>query len=185
LQIIFKAGVNRLNQYIVHFSGLKDGKHDFSFEIGKELFVFYENNEIIDANIVIKALLEKKTSHLSFKFEINGTIKTNCDRCLEVLELEIQDYPELYINFGENTSDITDIDDTMILSRSEDKIDLSKHFYDYIIINLPIQKIHPTDKNGESTCNPEMLKKLESYRVQESNQEKTDPRWDKLKNLFN
>ena len=177
--------MNTLNQYIVHFTGLKDGKHDFSFEIGKDLFTFYENKDIIDAHITATAIFEKKPSHLSFHFNLKGKIKTTCDRCLEELEIEVEDSPELYINFGESTSDITDIDDTMILSRSEDSIDLSKHFYDYIIINLPIQKIHSVDDNGESTCNPEMLKKLESYRVQESNQEKTDPRWDKLKNLFN
>ena len=124
-------------------------------------------------------------SHLSFQFEINGTVKTTCDRCLELLELEIHDSPELYINFREITSDITDIDDTMILARSEDKIDLSKHFYDYIVINLPIQKVHPLDKNGKSTCNPDMIKKLETYLSQDTKNQDTDPRWDKLKNLFN
>jgi uncharacterized metal-binding protein YceD (DUF177 family) len=177
--------MNKMNQYTIQFSGLKDGKHDFTFEIGKELFAFYENSDIIDAKIVIKAMFEKKVSLLSFQFEIKGTIKTTCDRCLEVLELEIQDSPDLYINFGETTSDITDIDDTMILARSEDKIDLSKHFYDYIVINLPIQKIHPQDKNGKSTCNPDMLKKLETYLSQDTKKNETDPRWDKLKNLFN
>jgi uncharacterized protein len=185
LQIILKAGVNKLNQYIVQFSGLKDGKYDYSFEVGKELFTFYENTDIIDANIVVKALFEKKTSHLVFQFDLKGTVKTTCDRCLEILELEIQDSPELYINFGETTSDITDIDDTMILARSEDKIDLSKHFYDYIVISLPIQKIHPVDNNGKSTCNPEMIKKLEAYLGQEAKEDDTDPRWDKLRNLFN
>ena len=36
-----------MNQYTIQFSGLKDGKHDFTFEIGKELFAFYENPAIL------------------------------------------------------------------------------------------------------------------------------------------
>ncbi len=177
--------MSKLNQYTVHFAGLKEGKYDFKFEIGKELFAYYQNSDITDAAILVEAIFEKKTSHLSFQFNIEGTIQTTCDRCLETIKLEINDSPELYINFGEETSDLTDIDDTMTLARSEDKIDLKKHFYDYIILNLPIKKIHPDDEHGNSTCNPEMIKKLEQYLSHSENDSEIDPRWEKLKNLYN
>jgi uncharacterized protein len=82
---------------------------------------------------------------------------------------------------------LTDIDDTMVLSRSEDKIELAKHFYDYILLNMPIQRVHPEDEDGESTCDPEMIEKIEKYEAgeNESESKETDPRWDKLKGLYN
>jgi len=177
--------VSRLKQYIIYFTGLKEGKHSFSFEIDKSLFVEFGEDEVSVAKIVINADLIKKSNHLAFGFEIEGTITTTCDRCLGVLTLEISDSQELYINFGETSTDITDVDDTMILARSEDKIDLAKHFYDYLVLNMPIKKIHPEDEDGNSSCDEEMLKKLDKYKISESNKEQTDPRWDKLKNLLN
>ena len=47
------------------------------------------------------------------------------------MELEIDYSPSLYVNFGEETSDLTDIDDTMVLNKSEDKIELAKHLYEW------------------------------------------------------
>jgi uncharacterized protein len=177
--------VTKLKQYIIFFLGLKEGKHDFNFEIDKQLFLEFGENDITEAKIAIDVVMEKNTNHLVFNFEIKGEVTTSCDRCLGALDLEIQDSQILYVNFGEITSDITDIDDTMILARSEDKINLAKHFYDYIMLSLPIKKIHPDDENGNSTCDLEMLKKLNEYEIQETNKKETDPRWDKLKNLLN
>jgi uncharacterized metal-binding protein YceD (DUF177 family) len=176
---------SKFNQYYIYFSGLKDGKHNFGFKVDKTLFSLYGDQEIIDAKVSIDAVLEKKLNHLSFGFNIVGTVLVACDRCLGDMTIEINYSPVLYVNFGEASSDITDIDDTMVLSRAEGKIDLSKHFYDYIILNIPIQKLHPDDEMGNSTCNPEMLKNLDKYSVKEGEKDKTDPRWDSLKNLYN
>ncbi len=174
-----------LHQYYINFAGLADGKHDFRFEVDKMLFTIYGDNDLIDANLTIDVELDKKPNHLAFSFHLSGNVTVPCDRCLGDMIIEINDSPVLYVNFGEHSSDITDIDDTMILARSEGKIDLSKHFYDYIILNIPIKKNHPDDKNGNSSCNPEMLKNLEKYSTKETKNENTDPRWDKLKSLFN
>jgi len=122
--------VTKLKQYIIYFTGLKEGRHDYHFEIDKSLFLEFGEDEITDAEVVIDVVLIKKSNHLAFSFEINGMVTAFCDRCLGSLNLEINDSQNLYVNFGETTSDVTDVDDTMILARSEDKIDLAKHFYD-------------------------------------------------------
>jgi len=177
--------LNKLRQYSIQFLGLKDGKHNFEFEVGKKLFEAYGNSEILDADIVIKVHFEKSTSYLSLLFDIQGIVQTTCDRCLDPIDIEIDYSPELYVNFGDETSDLTDIDDTMILARSEDSLELAKHFYDYIILNMPIQKYHPDNEDGSTTCNPEMIKKLEDYMAGDDNNGTIDPRWEKLKNLYN
>ena len=157
--------MSKLDQYNIQFSGLKAGKHEFEFKIGKDFFTYFENTGIEDANIEVYVDFEKNERYLALDFHLEGTVQTVCDRCLDDLNIEIDYAPRLYVNFGEETSDLTDIDDTMILSRSEDKIELAKHFYDYILLNMPIQKVHPDDKNGASTCNPEMIEKIEKYEL--------------------
>ena len=185
MRIIFLAEVTKIKKYIIHFSGLKEGKHDYQFEIDRQLFLEFGENEITDAKVVVDVVLIKKTNHLAFSFEINGVLTTICDRCLGPIEIEVSDSQKLYVNFGEINSDISDVYDTMILARSEDKIDLAKHFYDYIALNLPIKRIHPDDEHGISTCDEKMLMKLDEYKFHDTKKDGTDPRWDKLKNLLN
>jgi uncharacterized metal-binding protein YceD (DUF177 family) len=46
---------------------------------------------------------------------------------------------------------------------------------------VPIRKVHPDDENGESTCDPEIIKRITTEEKEES--EGVDPRWEALKNL--
>jgi uncharacterized protein len=177
--------VDRLRKYTIHFSGLKQGKHSFEFKIDKGFFEDFENSEILDAEIGIDVDFEKHSNYLSLNFNISGIVVSSCDRCLDPIDVEIDYSPVLYVNFGDETSDITDVDDTMILARTEDTLDLAKHFYDYISLNIPIQKYHPDNENGESTCNPKMIEKLKNYSIHNEKVNEIDPRWDKLKNLYN
>ena len=63
------------------------------------------------------------------------------------------------------------------------KLDLKQHFYEFIYLALPIKRVHPDDKSGNSTCDPDMLKKLNEHIVEE--EPDNDPRWDELKKLMN
>ncbi len=171
--------------YNIEFLGLADGKHSFNFHVNKELFLQYENADVTDADVNVDIELNKNVRHLSLHFEIKGNIKTLCDRCMETLTLQIDYTTNLYVNFGDYTSDLTNIDDVMTLNRSEEKLELSKHLYDYIMLNIPIQRVH-NGENGEH-CNPDMLKQIEKYKIGNNNSEtnEIDPRWDKLKHLYN
>ncbi len=60
---------------------------------------------------------------------------------------------------------------------------MAQYFYEYILLALPIQRIHPNDSRGNSTCDPEMLSKLKEHTVIE--EDSNDPRWDELKKLMN
>jgi uncharacterized metal-binding protein YceD (DUF177 family) len=73
--------------------------------------------------------------------------------------------------------------DLLTIASDEHEIDISQNLYEYIHLALPLKRIHPTDKSGNSTCNREIMKKLDEHT---SNTEKeNDPRWDELKKLMN
>jgi len=177
--------VKENNKYSIQYSGLADGKHQFSFKISKDFLNDYPETEIKDLSFDVDALMEKTSRHLGFEFHIEGSANVQCDRCLDYFDIKLSFDKELYVVFGEETSDLTDIDDRMVLSRKEDKLDLSKHFYDYINLQIPLQNIHPDNEKGESSCNNEMLEEIEKHMGEESSSEEVDPRWDKLKNLYN
>ena len=173
------------DKYSIHFTGLAEGKHQFNFQITKSFLDNFQETEINDLDFKVDVLMEKTSRHFGFEVHLQSVVSVPCDRCLEYFNIDLEFDTQLYVIFADETSDITDIDDRMNLSRKEDKIDLTKHFYDYITLQTPLQKIHPDDENGYSSCNPEMLDKIEKYMGTESSSEVVDSRWDKLKNLYN
>ncbi|MBN1252770.1 MAG: DUF177 domain-containing protein [Bacteroidales bacterium] len=176
--------MSKISYYNIAFSGLKEGTHNFNFSINKNFLENFQYADINDIDISVDVIMQKTSRNLIFEFVFLGTVNVQCDRCLDYFDLPIDYKTMFYVNFGDKTSDITDIDDTMILARTEDTINLAKHFYDYIILQIPIKIVHPDDKKGKSTCNIEMLERINQIQ-NNYKKESTDPRWDKLKNLHN
>jgi uncharacterized metal-binding protein YceD (DUF177 family) len=88
---------------------------------------------------------------------------------------------KLLIKFGKSLEDSDP--DILSLPSDEHELDLQQQIYEFIMLALPIKRVHPTDKKGNSTCDPVMLKKLEELIIEE--EKINDPRWDELKKLMN
>jgi uncharacterized metal-binding protein YceD (DUF177 family) len=66
------------------------------------------------------------------------------------------------------------------IGRSESILDVAPWIYEFIILSVPIQHIHPDDEQGKSTCNQ---KALDILNQQKSNE--TPGFWEDLKNKIN
>jgi uncharacterized protein len=169
-------------QFVIPFKGLKLGKHDFVFDIDDKFFDGFEGSEIHKGTINVEVILDKKASMLEFDFSLNGSVLVSCDVCLDNVEIPIEYDTKLFARFGDVTEEQTD--EIIVLSHAEHEINVAQYIYEFCHLSLPYRRVHPADKDGNSTCNKEMLKKLEEYIVHEDHEE-TDPRWDDLKNLLN
>jgi uncharacterized protein len=167
--------------YIIPLSGLKEGRHNIDFEIGNEFFELFEESEVKEGRLFAHVELDKLSSHLDLAISISGNVRICCDRCLEMFLYPLESKNRLLVKFGKSIDD-TD-PDILSLPTDENELDLKQHFYEFIHLALPIRRIHPNDKNGKSTCDPVMLKKLEELIIDED--KKSDPRWDDLKKLLN
>lgn len=167
--------------YTIPLSGLKEGRHTFDFEIDKEFFEQFEESEVKEGRLIANVVMDKRSTHLDLAIMISGEVKICCDRCLELFFHPVVCENRLLVKFGKTIEDIDP--DILSLPVGEHELDLQQHIYEYIHLALPIKRVHPNDKNGKSTCDPEMLKKLEELIIDE--EKEIDPRWDKLKNLMN
>jgi uncharacterized protein len=169
-------------EYIIQFVGLSLGEHLYTFNVTDSFFKDFDYSEIEQGNLQVNLSLLKQSTMMVLRFEINGTVKVNCDRCTGELDLPIKENYKLIVKVGGNDS--TDEDDDIItIAANEYELDLSQYIYEYIILSIPIKRIHPDDKNGNTTCDKEMLKKLKQFLVEEEGKEPTDPRWDDLKDI--
>ncbi len=166
-----------LKQFVIPFTGLSLGDHDFQFEVRDEFFEHFEYSELEHAAIDISVLLEKQATMLILDFNINGNVVFICDRCQEPYSHEISGTERLIVKFSGDQSNSSD--EIINLSFSENKIDLSQHIFEYINLLFPYKRIHPDDSDGNSRCKQEMIEKLKSL----ENTKQTDPRWDALKKI--
>lgn len=175
--------MSKRESYAVRISGLGDGEHDFLFDLDQQFFALFEHPDIKDGKVQAQVLFEKKNGVLALHFSLEGKVEVICDRCLEPFRISVETSQTIYVKLGDIAGEIED--DVLVIGRDEHEIEVGQYLFEFIILALPYQRIHPSDMEGNSTCNPEMLKKLEAHQANEADQsEKTDPRWDALNGII-
>ena len=139
---------------IIPLNGLPAGKTPFSWHVGKEFFEAFGNTEILDADLAVRADVEKSGSYLGVDLFLTGTLTVACDRCLEDLGMPVDETVLLSIKFGEEPAggdaEATEGErETVYLPADGSDIDLSQTVYDYACLSLPMQRVHPA-----GGCNP-------------------------------
>ena len=175
--------VKLVNQYIIPFTGLKEGNHEFSFTFDKKFFDEFIVLEIREGFVTADVQLEKKSSMLALEIKMSGKIQIQCDRCLDYFFFPIEFGGDLLVKFGSDTSSGTD--EIWILDPNEHELDLKQFFFECLGLCIPIQRVHPENPDGSSQCNRDMIGILKTHYKKEQHKQETDPRWDKLKDLLN
>ena len=175
-----------LSKYDIAFKGLREGRHQFEFDIDDKFFEKFENSEVVIGDLKAAVELTKQSTLMIIEMAVEGTVELLCDRCLENYNQAVSNESKMYIKFGAEAEELND--DVIVLPLEENQINIAQYLYELIILGLPIKHVHPDDEEGNSACNPEMLDKLNEYLVEEldeeENDEPIDERWSELKKLL-
>ncbi|MBN2637549.1 MAG: DUF177 domain-containing protein [Bacteroidales bacterium] len=166
------------SELIIPFKGLGIGRYRYDFVVDDAFIKEMDFQDISGGEVSLLLNLEKESTLMVFDFQMKGFVTLPCDRCLEEYDQEVEGTFRLIVKLGETFQELSD--EMVEIPGTEARIDLSQYVYEYILLMLPLKKVHPDDEDGNSTCNPEMLQKLENHF--ENN---TDSRWDALKELKN
>jgi uncharacterized protein len=167
--------------FTIPISGLKQGQHYFDFKINRTFFEQFEESEVKEGELAVVVEADKRPSHVDLSVRISGTVNISCDRCLGVFSQPVECVNRLLVKFGRIQEE--EDPDMITIPADEHDLDLKQVFYEYILLALPIKRIHPDDSNGNSTCDPGMLLKLREHVI--TNENVDDPRWNELKKLMN
>jgi len=168
--------MNYLRHFIIPFSGLKVGNYTFTFEIEDKFFEHFEYSEIKKGKLHIDCHLDKQARMMVLYFDITGTVRVPCDRCAEEFDQLIEGKQKLIVKFGVDHTE--ESEDILVITDKEHELDVSQYLYEYIHLLLPIKKVHGTDENGNSLCDPEVIR----Y-IKEVEDHPADPRWEILQKL--
>lgn len=171
-------------KYNIEFRGLKEGLHDFEFEIDNKFFEHFKESLVNNGDVTIKVTLEKRSAFLKIRLKIKGWLELTCDRCLENFQQKVKQKTEMFVKFGEK--EFEEGENIVWILPEEHCLNLSHIIYEYVTLSIPLRHVHPKNKDGNRACNKEMLNKLENYLQPENDKEEkiTDPRWDALKKII-
>jgi uncharacterized protein len=158
----------------IPFKGLKIGRHEFKWEIGKAFFESFEYTDIEDCRLEINLTLEIHERLFNLDFNIAGDISVFCDRCLENLLLPLDNRHRYIIKLGHELTE--ESEDVLIIPENEYQIDIYQLVFDYIVLAIPLKKVHPEDAEGNPGCEPKILQILDTL----SGSKMADPRWEPL-----
>lgn len=165
-----------LEQFVIPFSGLKEGEHLFDFEIEPAFFDFFEDSEISSGKFKLAFQLIKKQTLIELVFDLRGDVTLDCHRCNDPVVIPIDTVEKVYLKFGDE--EYTESDNIVILSPNEYEINISDLIYEFISLKIPMKIVH-----NENQCNEEVIRRLEEYSFNEEKEDEIDPRWNDLKGL--
>jgi hypothetical protein len=59
-------------KYDIEYKGLKEGLHDFEFEVDNKFFAHFEESLVDNGRVVVKVIFEKRSSFMKLHFYITG-----------------------------------------------------------------------------------------------------------------
>lgn len=176
--------MNKFKEYNIPFVGLKEGKHQFQYQIDNKFFELFNFTEFNNAAVQVSITLEKKSTMLELHFKSKGTVNLDCDLSSEPFDLPITGKIMLVVKFGDEYND--ENEELLIIPHGEHQINVAQYMYEMIVLSVPPKRIHPGVTDG--TLSSDILEKLEELQPKEkdkkNNDEDIDPRWNTLKKLL-
>lgn len=134
--------MDKLKNYEVAFSGLKNGKHHFKFEVEQSFFDLFEiEQEFTNAHINADVLLEKHTTFLEFDITTSGTVDLICDISNEEFAHPISNNIKILVKFGEEYDDSNE--EVITIPSGDSSFNISQIIYEAVVLSIPMKKYRP------------------------------------------
>ena len=178
-----------LKNFDISFIGLRDGVHQFDYNISKEFFDFFNYEEFYNSNVHVSLSFLKKPALFELSFEFSGSLEVACDITNELFQQPLEANFFLIVKFGDEFNN--ENDELLIIPHSDYKLNIAQYIYEAIVLSVPIKRVHPGVEDG--TLKSEILDKLNELKIKDKNIEEShldvdseniDPRWNKLKSIL-
>ena len=159
-------------EFDIAFVGLKPGEHEFTYEIGDKFFSFYGPQDFSNVKATVRLKLDKKTGFMLLKFDVDGTVDVVCDRCGNMLPMQLWDEFKLVVKLVENPEEMNnqeDDPDVYYISRTESHLHIADWIYEFINLSLPMSRMCSEEQMGGPYCNKEVLEQLKKMQPEDHN----------------
>ena len=95
--------MGKRREFEIAFVGLKQGIHEYQYQIDDRFFEAYQQQDFRNCRANIKLALDKQNGFMLLKFEIGGAVEVTCDRCSStILPMNLWDEFNLVVKLVED-----------------------------------------------------------------------------------
>lgn len=156
--------MKRTREFEIAWQGLKEGAHQYEYVLDDAFMEAHDAPEELHGwHATVALTFEKHASFFRLHFDVGGHVTAPCDRCGDEFVLKLWDEFDLIVKLlgeTEEEKDENDDADIVFIPRSETVLDISNWLYEFVLLSLPLQRLHPARPDGQPDCNPEALKLL-------------------------
>ncbi len=175
--------------YNIEIQGLKLGTYQYVYNLGNSFFNRFPNSLIQNADLNVDITLEKRAHVIELNLNFTGTVELECDRSLELFQEPLQLQQKLLYKFGDEPGEVDE--QLTILAWNDQYIELIQAIYDFVILSLPMKKLHPKfrdenlsdDNEGEGLLVYTTLTEEEAEVERLESENQVDSRWATLLKL--
>jgi uncharacterized metal-binding protein YceD (DUF177 family) len=173
-----------VKDYVINIVGLSNQKHAFRFEVNDSFFERHGRQMVESGDFGVDVMLDKHATFLEAFFEISGRARLVCDRSLEPFDQELEIRKKLIFKLGNETKEVSD--EIVVIAHETAQLDLAQYIYEFVCLAVPMKRLHPRFRDEEDNPAEEgrlVYRTAPAAAQTDAAEEKTDPRWEKLKNL--
>ncbi|TAF73476.1 MAG: DUF177 domain-containing protein [Bacteroidetes bacterium] len=174
-----------LKSFVIDIHRLKFEKNQFEFNLNNEIFQSIEDSMVEKGNIKSVLVLDKSDSMIKATFSNVGTVELICDRTLKPFDFQINTKNTIFYKFSDHYEEVSD--EITLIDSHESMLDFLNPIYEFVVLAIPIKKIHPDFRRPEDDdLDDNMLIYSSVSNVEEAtdaNIDILDPRWEALKKL--
>ncbi len=170
-----------MNLFGVNILGLSLTVHQFDFELDSGFFKQYGSEMITEGKLKATVSLNKHETFIETNFRIEGNIVLTCDRSLDEFDFPININQKLMYKYGDEDKEISE--EVMMIHRDTATLDLGQPMFEYIVLAVPIKKLHPRFVEEEDDNEEGKLIYSSATEDEKSDESMVDPRWEALKKL--
>jgi uncharacterized metal-binding protein YceD (DUF177 family) len=172
-----------------------EGQHEVAFEIKDAFFQQVEGNELLEkGNLTTRVKIDKGANLMELTFHTVGSVELTCDRSLEQFDYSLDITDKMLYKYGAEVQEIDE--NVMMITRDTPSINVAQLIYEFILLSLPLKKIHPDHRNaldeedddsdgGYVYLDNEEDESEDEYTPNEEENTPIDPRWAQLSKLKN
>lgn len=168
------------SRYKIDFRDVSADGETYSWHLDDHFFSTLDEQEIEQGSIDATLRVHKTVGGFTLNFDAKGLVWIPCDRCLELMQQDIDAHDTIKVRMGDTREDDGDL---ITIPEDDPTLDVAWNLFETIALAIPISHVHP-----EGECARQMEALLNQHRTGEAAENNetphTDERWEALRSLI-
>ena len=177
--------MDKFKEFSLPIKGLKNGTHEFDFQIEPDFFKNFENSPIQNGHFDVHLTMDKRDAFFELVFDFDGSIDAECDRCTAPIQLHFGDSQYLTVKHSIATQD--EDAEVVFISPEAPDFNVAQYIYEFICLSVPYHKVYDCENDDPQPCDFTILNRIVDAPsvIEEEIEEKTGKNpFDDLKKIF-